>query len=102
MKDKLNSNLISEDELEAVNGGKDSSGLQKMRVRNYPYGPLAIMSRPDYNEGRVLYRVPTGTLVYTDGRTEQRLNREGKMCSYTSVCFQNQWGYAESEYLEKV
>ena len=102
MKDKLNSKLISEDKLETVNGGIIGLlELQKMKVLKYPYGPLGLMGGPAFTgEGKALCYLPAGTVVETDGTQTQGPDRYGRLCSYTFVRFQDQWGYAESNYLE--
>ena len=101
MKDKLNSNLISEDELEAVNGGKNLSDCQKMRVARCPHLYLSMRQDPAYNSVEIS-RLLQGYIVLSDGRKKQGLNREGETCYYTHVWYQEKWGYAESDYLKEI
>ena len=85
-------------ELGNVNGGYGSNGYY-MTVGNCNGSYLALRPQPVWDQYHELGRMWPGNTVFTYGQTTRGTGLNGTPCSYTYVCFNGTWGWANSAFM---
>lgn len=93
-------NWIDENVLEEVNGGA-GGGPWTMTVTDCGGGGsyLALRPEPKWDNARELMKLYPGYQVLTYGTTTRGTGLYGTPCTYTYVCFNNTWGWVNSNFI---
>ena len=95
---KAEENLLNEKELEETSGGSGSNGYY-MTVGNCNGGYLALRHQPAWDQYHELAQLWPGYQVFTYGNTEPGTGLNGVPRTYTYVCYNGIWGWADSAFL---
>ena len=90
--------IIDGQELENVTGGTAGSGYN-MTVGDCGGGYLALRPQPGWDQYHEIAQLYPGYQVFTYGATTPGTGLNGTPCSYTYVCFNGNWGWANSAFL---
>lgn len=86
-------------ELDDVSGGAGNGNGYYMSVGNLQSGYLALRPQPFWDASAEIAQLYNGYQVFTYGATTPGTGLNGASCSYTYVCFNGQWGWANSAFL---
>jgi hypothetical protein len=84
--------------LEDINAGYGSSGYY-MTVGNCNGSYLALRPQPVWDQYNELAKMWPGNQVFTYGAVTRGTGLNGIPCSYTYVCYNGTWGWANSSFL---
>ena len=90
--------IIDGQELENVNGGYGGNGYI-MRVGNCNGGYLALRPEPVWDQYHEIAQLYPGYEVFTYGAQTNGTGLNGVPCTYTYVCFNNNWGWVNSSFV---
>ena len=93
-----NENRMDDAELMQVNGGAGGSGYY-MTVGDCGGGSLALRPQPVWDQYHEIAHLYPGYQVFTYGQTTRGTGKQGEPCSYTYVCWNGNWGWANSAFL---
>ena len=89
---------LDESELENVAAGYGGGGYY-MSVGICPDGYLPLSPQPCWDQYHELAQLWPGYQVYTYGQTRGGTWMNGARCTYTYVCYNGTWGWANSSCL---
>ena len=90
---------LPEETLEQVSAGYGSGSGFYMTVGSCDGGYLALRPEPVWDQYYELGRLYPGYQVFTYGATANGTGLHGVPCSYTFVCWEGVWGWANSKYM---
>ena len=89
---------LDDSDLENVAGGARGDGYY-MSVGSCSQGYLPLFPQPVWDQYRELAQLWPGYQVFTYGRTTRGTWTNGTSCTYTYVCYNGKWGWADSSCL---
>ena len=84
--------------LEDVNGGQGGGGYN-LTVGDCNGNYLALRPQPVWDQYHELAHLYPGYQVFTYGQTTRGTGLQGVPCTYTYVCWNGTWGWANSAFL---
>ena len=87
------------EELDSVNGGYGNGSGYYMTVGNCNGSYLALRPEPYWDQYNELSQLWPGYQVFTYGSMTNGTGLNGTACTYTYVCYNGTWGWANSSFL---
>ena len=92
---------IDGQDLSKVDGGTAGGAGYTLTVGDCNGSYLALRPEAKWDQYHELARLYPGYQVFTYGATTQGTGLNGVPCSYTYVCFNSIWGWANSAFLRR-
>ena len=93
--------IVDGQELENVEGGVGGGAGYTMYVGDCNGGYLALRPQTVWDQYHEIARLYPGYQVFTYGTQAAGTGLYGTPCTYTYVCFNNNWGWANSAFLRR-